>query len=90
MPNMGDGLIISTEVGAATDGLGILQLSGPIFRGSSLVGSIAREPFTIWINKTGERFTNEAITFFSPESANTLDSLTRSRIPFLMNKSGKP
>jgi fumarate reductase flavoprotein subunit len=73
MPNMGDGLIISTEVGAATDGLGILQLSGPIFRGSSLVGSIAREPFTIWINKKGERFTNEAITFFSPESANTLD-----------------
>ena len=73
MPNMGDGLIMATEVGAATDSLGILQLSGPIFRGSSLVGSIAREPFTIWINKKGERFTNEAITFFSPESANAVD-----------------
>jgi len=73
MPNMGDGLIMATEIGAATDGLGILQMSGPLFRGSSLVGSIAREPFTLWINKKGERFTNEAITFFSPESANALD-----------------
>jgi fumarate reductase flavoprotein subunit len=73
MPNTGDGLIMAIEVGAATDSLGVLQLSGPIFRGSSLVGSIAREPFTIWINKKGERFTNEAITFFSPESANAVD-----------------
>jgi fumarate reductase flavoprotein subunit len=73
IPNMGDGLAMATEFGAATDGLGILQLSGPIFRGSSLVGSIAREPFTIWINKKGERFTNEAITFFSPESANAIE-----------------
>ena len=73
MLNMGDGLVMAAEVGAATDGLGILQLSGPIFRGSSLVASIAREPFTIWINKKGERFTNEAVTFFSPESSNALE-----------------
>jgi fumarate reductase flavoprotein subunit len=72
MPHMGDGLVMATEMGAATEGLGILQLSGPSFKGSSLVASIAREPNTIWINRKGERFINEANIFY-PEVGNALD-----------------
>jgi fumarate reductase flavoprotein subunit len=72
MPHMGDGLIMATEIGAATEGLGILQLSGPSFRGSLLIASIAREPNSIWINKKGHRFINEAINQI-PESSNAVD-----------------
>ena len=31
LPTMGDGLLMATEIGAATEGLGILQLFGPVF-----------------------------------------------------------
>jgi fumarate reductase flavoprotein subunit len=73
IPNTGDGLVMAIEAGAATEGLGILQLGGPSYRGSALIASLAREPFTVWVNKNGERYTNEAITFYGPETANTLD-----------------
>jgi len=73
MPHMGDGLLMATAVGAATDGLGILQLRGPYFRGSLEIVTVAMEPQTIWVNKRGERFVDEATGFNWPEAANALN-----------------
>jgi fumarate reductase flavoprotein subunit len=72
-PNMGDGLLMATEIGAATEGLGILHLRGPRFAGSSSIAVVAEEPNTIWVNKKGERFIDEAIAFYWPEAGNALN-----------------
>lgn len=72
IPNMGDGLLMATEIGAATEGLGTLLLSGPVVPGSSLLFAIAGEPGLVLVNKKGERFTDENIpTHF--ERGNPLD-----------------
>ena len=76
LPHMGDGLKMAREAGAATEGLGILHLAGP-FVGGSLKGSVnvsalAAEPQTLWVNKRGERFTNEATSFHFFECVNAL------------------
>ncbi len=67
----GDGLRMAWEVGAASEGLGILQLVGPGFGGGD-IGVVATEPNTIWVNKEGERFTDETTAYNIFESANTL------------------
>jgi fumarate reductase flavoprotein subunit len=72
VPNMGDGLLMATEVGAATEGLGILQLCGPVFPKSRHLGAVAREPNTLWVNKKGERFTDESIIFRISEASNAI------------------
>ncbi len=59
--------------GASTEGLGYLQLRGPYFRGSLEVVTVAMEPQTVWINKRGERFVDEATGFNWPEAANALN-----------------
>lgn len=63
LPLMGDGLLMTMEIGAATEGLGLLQLTGPTVPESSPLTAVAREPNTIWLNKRGERFTDETIAF---------------------------
>ncbi|OGO23233.1 MAG: hypothetical protein A2144_09210 [Chloroflexi bacterium RBG_16_50_9] len=69
LPHMGDGLLMAWEAGADSEGLGILQLIGPSFRGSrggpgsEHMGVVATEPDTIWVNKEGERFADEATTY---------------------------
>ena len=62
LPHMGDGLLMATEMGAATEGFGILHLRGPYFRGSLDVVVAAMEPNTIWVNKKGERFIDEGFS----------------------------
>jgi len=71
----GDGLLMANEIGAANEGLGILQLSGPITLGKmnltlgkpphgrevTLYFNIVMEPSTVWLNKQGKRFIDEAI-----------------------------
>jgi fumarate reductase flavoprotein subunit len=73
MPHTGDGLIMATDAGAATEGLGVLQLSGPGFKGNSMVGEVAQEPITIWVNKYGERFADESIAFDISLRGNMVD-----------------
>ena len=34
LPHQGDGLRMAARIGAATDGLGVIQMEGPIFEGS--------------------------------------------------------
>jgi fumarate reductase flavoprotein subunit len=72
LPLMGDGILMATEVGGATEGLGILQKCGPWFPGSTMLWSDALDPRTIWVNKKGERFIDEAVGFNYWESVNAL------------------
>jgi fumarate reductase flavoprotein subunit len=71
----GDGLLMAMEVGAATEGLGNLHWNGPEVH-FPLIAEIhdpelgiqrkrfrsLSEPDTLWVNKHGERFTNEALS----------------------------
>jgi fumarate reductase flavoprotein subunit len=70
--SVGDGLRIAIGAGAATEGLGLLQLIGPRFGTSSYIAAIVVEPNTIWLNKRGERFVDESLSFRWPEAANAL------------------
>jgi fumarate reductase flavoprotein subunit len=70
--NTGDGLRMTVAAGAATEGLGLLQLIGPRFATSSYIAAIVVEPNTIWLNKRGERFVDESLSFRWPEAANAL------------------
>jgi fumarate reductase flavoprotein subunit len=70
--NVGDGLRMAVRAGAATEGLGLLQLIGPRFATSPYIAAIVVEPNTIWLNKKGERFVDESLSFRWPEAANAL------------------
>lgn len=73
VPNQGDGLLMATEIGAATEGLGILQLSGHTSPKLSLhINAVTEEPNTVWVNKRGERFIDEAAGFNHYESVNAV------------------
>ena len=72
LSHMGDGLMMALEAGAATDGLGILQMGGPDFIGSKMLRVAGWEPYNLWVNKKGERFADEASALKKFESVNTL------------------
>jgi fumarate reductase flavoprotein subunit len=72
LPHMGDGLLMAMQIGAATEGLGLLHLNGPRIPGSLRLSAVAVEPNTVWVNMRGERFTDETITF-KFDRANTID-----------------
>jgi fumarate reductase flavoprotein subunit len=71
IPLMGDGIIMAGEAGAASEGLGNLLAMGPFYTGSLQVGIVSVEANTIWVNRRGERFADEA-THIPSESANAL------------------
>jgi fumarate reductase flavoprotein subunit len=71
--NTGDGLTMATEIGAATEGLGHLHIMGPVFDGTNAhISAVCQEPVTLWINKKGERFTDESTAFIHYESVNSI------------------
>jgi len=75
LPHKGDGLLMGMEVGAATAGLGTLEACGPDFLWlkSPHLNWISMQPNTLWVNKRGERFTDEGVaTRAVGESANTI------------------
>jgi fumarate reductase flavoprotein subunit len=72
IPMMGDGFTMATAIGAATEGAGTLQLEGPFFPGFGPLWRIVEEPGTIWVNKKGERFTDESIASNDFESVNAV------------------
>jgi len=63
---------MATAAGAATEGEGTLQLEGPFFPGFGALWRIIEEPGTLWVNKRGERFTDEAIASNDFESVNAV------------------
>lgn len=72
VPNTGDGIMMAMEAGAATEGLGILQLGAPHFRGFYNLWSVALNPEAVWVNKNGERFIDESVGLLYFESVGAL------------------
>jgi fumarate reductase flavoprotein subunit len=74
LPGMdGDGLMMAIELGADTDGLGNLQMVGPApFPKNWTIEGVSGEPYCIWVNKKGERFIDETITFNVFEAINAI------------------
>ena len=74
LPGMdGDGLMMATEIGADTDGLGNLMKVGPApFPKNWPLEGVAGEPYCIWVNKKGERFIDETVTFNVFEAFNAI------------------
>jgi fumarate reductase flavoprotein subunit len=71
IPHQGDGLKMAVEIGAATEGMVVLEMNGPGVPESAHLTVVANHPNTMWVNKKGKRFTDESIALF-PESANSL------------------
>jgi fumarate reductase flavoprotein subunit len=70
--NFGDGIRMALDVGAAAEGLGLVHALGPRYAGSAYVAAIVVEPNTVWVNKKGQRFADEAVSFQWPEAGNAL------------------
>ena len=84
-PNKGEGIFKALEIGAAADGLGMIMIGGPFGAGvrTLTLGKepdivhvqmifITGEPSTIWINKQGQRFIDETVSFNYYESINAM------------------
>jgi fumarate reductase flavoprotein subunit len=69
----GDGLLMAIDIGAATEGLGTLMLHPHFYPRSAHIDAVAIQPIPIWVNKRGERFVDETITFHHPECGNAVD-----------------
>jgi fumarate reductase flavoprotein subunit len=70
----GDGIRMAWEVGAAEEGMGILELFragplGPDFPMKNHIEFVTCQP-DLWINPRGERFCDEGITFYDTEVGN--------------------
>jgi fumarate reductase flavoprotein subunit len=69
----GDGLMMAMEAGATTDGLGNLMMVGPSpFPKNWAIEGVAGEPYCVWVNKKGERFIDETVTFNVFEAINAI------------------
>jgi fumarate reductase flavoprotein subunit len=67
----GDGILMAAEIGAASDGVFVLEMDAPDFPHPSHFFSRLTGPrHGIWVNQKGERFTDESVSLF--ESANSL------------------
>jgi fumarate reductase flavoprotein subunit len=69
----GDGLLMAIEIGAATEGLGTLMLHPHCYPGPVHINAVAVQPLLAWVNKDGERFTDETITFHYTECGNVIN-----------------
>lgn len=70
----GDGLNMAWSVGAGTEGLGVLHGHRPGVAGASIgnhAGAAANQPY-LWVDRHGQRFTNEANTIMWPHAGNAL------------------
>ena len=73
LPLTGDGLILASEVGAATEDFVTLLKEGPrIDLNTWPLGGLEREPETVWVNKRGERFTDESVGIHPFEAVNPM------------------
>lgn len=73
VPFNGDGLLMATEIGAATEGLVTLILIGPYCPKSAPLTVVARQPNMVWVNKKGERFADESIVSRFTYGGNAID-----------------
>ncbi len=70
----GDGIRMAWEVGAADEGLGVLELFrvGPVGPDFPMMGQLEFIPAQpdLWVNQAGERFCDEAIAFSETSAGN--------------------
>jgi fumarate reductase flavoprotein subunit len=71
---MGDGIRMAWEVGAAEEGMGVLELfrvgpAGEEFAIKNQIEFVAGQP-DLWINSKGERFCDEGIAFYDTSVGN--------------------
>jgi len=73
LPLTGDGLLMAAEVGAVIEDFVTLLKEGPRLDAHTwpLMG-LVMEPSTIWVNKRGKRFIDEAAGFLPFESVNAI------------------
>jgi fumarate reductase flavoprotein subunit len=73
LPLTGDGLLMAQEVGAAIEDFVTLLKEGPrIDLHTWPLMSLERDPVTVWVNKRGERFADEAMGAHPFEAGNTI------------------
>jgi fumarate reductase flavoprotein subunit len=70
---MGDGITLALEAGVAVDNSIALLKEGPRVAANSWpLGGLERDPFSVWVNKYGRRFTDESIGDHPFESGNAV------------------
>jgi fumarate reductase flavoprotein subunit len=73
LPHNGDGIYLARAAGAAIEDFATLIKEGPRFNIHSWpLMAIERNPMTLWVNKRGERFTDESQGYHIFESVNSL------------------
>jgi fumarate reductase flavoprotein subunit len=72
LPHMGDGLLIATTKKAAMADMGNLHMGGPDWITSTRLRSLPWEPNLLWVNKFGERFTDENLSFTPHWAGNSI------------------
>jgi fumarate reductase flavoprotein subunit len=65
----GDGIRMAFDIGAASDGLGILLMNGPNFVAGNHGWMMAMRPSAIRVNREGERFAAESLGPFVSDNA---------------------
>lgn len=84
LSNQGDGILMALDIGAASEGLGMIMAAGP-FGGGGIIKLgkgddvvpiqatfICGEPSVVWVNQQGRRFIDETASFNYYESINAL------------------
>ncbi|MGD0917073.1 MAG: FAD-dependent oxidoreductase [Thermodesulfobacteriota bacterium] len=71
---MGDGIRMAWEVGAAEEGMGVLEMyrigpMGPEFPMKSHLQVVGVQP-DLWVNHLGERFCDEGVSFYDTSAGN--------------------
>jgi fumarate reductase flavoprotein subunit len=73
VPLMGDGLVMAQAAGAAIENFVTLLKEGPrVDLHTWPLMSLERDPVTLWVNRRGERFTDESIGMHPFEAANPI------------------
>jgi fumarate reductase flavoprotein subunit len=73
LPLMGDGLSLAAEAGAAIEDFATMIKEGPRYDLHAWpLMALERDPATLWVNKNGERFTDETTGFHVFESVNAV------------------
>jgi fumarate reductase flavoprotein subunit len=70
LPVYGEGIRLASEIGAALDGMIALEWE-EFFWGSHYLTVISRRHNTVWVNKKGQRFTDEGIAVMA-DAANAI------------------
>ena len=70
IPQNGDGIMMTTEIGADVDGMVAFEWES-FYRGSWFLTVLSRRGQTIWLNRRGERFCDEGIPVMA-EAANAI------------------